>query len=473
MKRGLWMLFLVLLVSSGGVFWRMQRPNPKGTILLVAAPAHQWEGLSQGQQSGVMALFQDVLEQDARLSVATSLSSKLVAGFQHEVWTLSARREGSDLELSIRRRDARGNTSQLLAHGPPQKTFQRLLTQVNLPSPALNRLIPAEPLAFWDLAELMGPFIFPELKAKQAQAQALAQRIPECAAAHYRVAYFSLRLLIVEANTVDGALALCEGSFQRALELLPGYPRAMYQLVRFKTDVGSFQESLTLGLEFRRRYPRSPLAHGCLVYSARNAGLLEGALRALRERERLTGGFDADPGLAENTYLYLGDLDAFEQSLNSGNQVVFSPVRHFYRGYLALLRGKRLEALRFFRETQQQPGVVNQFELLAHVYELALSDRRGEALIHLRQLRAGRTSLRIPDGEFTFKLAEALAFLGQQSEAMECANRAFAQGFGCTRWYEQSPLLAPIRELPRWGALRQHLIERQAYLEQSFPASRF
>jgi len=473
MKRGLWMLVLVLLVSSGAVIWRMQRPNPKGTILLVAAPGHQWEGLSQGQQSGVLALLQDALEQNARLSVATSLSAKLATDFQHEIWTLSARREGSDLELRIRRQDAEGRTSLLLSQGLPQKSFQRLLAQMNLASPALDRLVPVEPDAFWDLAELMGPFIFPELKAKQAQAQALAQRIPQCAAAHYRVAYFSLRLLIVEASTVDGALTLCEQAFQRALELLPGYPRAMYQLVRFKTDVGSFQESLTLGLEFRRRYPRSPLAHGCLIYSARNAGLLEGALRALREREKLTGGFDADPGLAENTYLYLGDLDRFEQSLNSGNTAVFSPVRHFYRGYLALLRGNRAEALRLFRETQQQPGVVNQFEQLAHAYELALSDRRGEALVQLRQLRTSRTSLRIPDGEFTFKLAEALAFMGQDNEAMDCANRAFAQGFGCTRWYEQSPLLAPIRLLPRWSALHQHLKERQAYLEQSFPASRF
>lgn len=473
MKRGLWMLFLVLLVSSGMVVWRLQRPNPQGTILLVAAPGHQWEGLSQGQQSGMMALFQDALEQNPRLSVATSLSSDLAANFQHEVWTLSARREGSDLELRIRRQDAQGSSTQWVAQGPPQKCFQRLLTQLNLPSSALNRLVPAAPEAFWDLVELMGPFIFPELKAKQAQAQALAQRVPDCAAAHYRVAYFSLRLLIVEASTVDGALARCESSFKRALELLPGYPRAMYQLVRFKTDVGSFQESLTLGLEFRRRYPRNPLAHGCLVYSARNAGLLDAALRALRERERLTGGFDADPGLAENTYLYLSDFDRFEASLNAGSKVSFSPVRHFYRGYLALLKGNRGEALRLFRETQQQPGLVNQFEQLARAYELALSDRRSEALVHLRQLRSNRTSLRIPDGEFTFKLAEALAFLGQDNEAMDCANRAFAQGFGCTRWYEQSPLLSPIRQLPRWSALHQHLKERQAYLDQSFPASRF
>ena len=81
--------------------------------------------------------------------------------------------------------------------------------------------------------------------------------------------------------------------------------------------------------------------------------------------------------------------------------------------------------------------------------------------------------LRISDGEFTLRMAEAAAFLGDPTLAMELAERAYTQGFDCTRWYERSPLLAPIRGTGRYGSLLQHLRERQAMLESRFPASKF
>jgi hypothetical protein len=81
--------------------------------------------------------------------------------------------------------------------------------------------------------------------------------------------------------------------------------------------------------------------------------------------------------------------------------------------------------------------------------------------------------LRVSDGEFTLRMAEAAAFLGDSVLALELAERAYIQGFGCTRWYQQSPLLAPIRGTARFASLVQHLQERQAMLEQRFPLRRF
>ena len=77
--------------------------------------------------------------------------------------------------------------------------------------------------------------------------------------------------------------------------------------------------------------------------------------------------------------------------------------------------------------------------------------------------------MREPDGEFTIRLAEAYALMGDRASAMEMANRAFARGFGCTEWYEHSPMLEPLRGLPKWQALIQHLRERQHLMEDRFP----
>jgi hypothetical protein len=59
--------------------------------------------------------------------------------------------------------------------------------------------------------------------------------------------------------------------------------------------------------------------------------------------------------------------------------------------------------------------------------------------------------------------------MGDRASAMEMAGRAFARGFGCTVWYERSPMLEPLRSLPKWRALMQHLQERQALMEERFP----
>lgn len=463
---------LLLLAGSWTVGCRRNVP-PRATVLLVADASAPWEGLSQGQRAGLLTMVREAMELDPSLTVVSEAPKPLPPGFQLTTWSLSARRQGDDLEFRLLQTRPNQESHEFREKGRPREAVQRLFRTLGIPTRQLDHLLPEDSVAFWALAELSGPFIFPELKSKQAQALMLAQRHPDCAMAHHRAAYFSLRLLIVEANSLEGAQTQCEKAFRQALDLLPGYPRAQYQLIRFKTDIAAVQEALGMALELRNKFPNTPLAHGALAYAARNAGLLEGARRALLARERLTGGLLADPGLAENTYLYLGDLDRFARTIAPAEGAPFSPVRTFYRGYLALLRGNRVEAHRQFREAQQQPGAVSQFEQLARAYELALSERPQEALTELRQLRAARNSLRIPDGEFTFKVAEAFAFLGQQDEALDSASRAFSQGFCCTRWYRESPLLEPIRKLPRWQALHQHLQERQDYLERAFPLDRF
>jgi hypothetical protein len=382
---------------------------------------------------------------------------------------LTAGRRGARLHLLLR--DARGSVAE--AEDVPLQSLQRVFTTLGFRSRDLSRFLPVDPAGFWELADLSGPFTFDQLRSRRTQSLALADRFPDSAAVLYRAAYAHLRLLIVEASSRTDALAACDRLFQRALAVLPDYPRALYQYCRFKTDVGAGRESLELAMRFRDRFPNHPLAYGALAYAGRNAGLLEGAQTALVARESLAGERVADPGLGENTHLYRGDLDRFERSLVSAPGTPASPVRVFYQAYARLLRGDRAGALLLFRECRSQPGRVIQFEALAEVYECALTDRTDEALARLRGLRDTRTQLRVPDGEFTFKLAEAFAFLGSHSEAVDMAASAFSQGFGCTRWYRQAPFLREVQSSPRWQTLLKHLQEREALLAEHYPARTF
>jgi hypothetical protein len=242
---------------------------------------------------------------------------------------------------------------------------------------------------------------------------------------------------------------------------------------RFLADIGNQRGALENLLAARKHSPKDPRIYETIAYAARTSGLLQGARLALAKRDQLLGLSRFEAGYTENTYLYLGDLDTFEAVLGPGSDESADSFRDFYRGYARLLRGDRPAAERFFARACFHGSGILQFETLARVYLLGVRGETSAALVLLRKLWMARVPLRVPDGEYTFKLAEAFSFLGSQEEAMDVANRAFAQGFGCTQWYEQSPFLSGIRGTLRWDALLQHLRERQTLTEKIFPEDHF
>jgi tetratricopeptide (TPR) repeat protein len=467
-RLGVLFAALALLVAGAWVRWRLADPAPVAALYLDPEPSAAWKGISEQERAGLITLLQEALELDRRNTVLQEKPPEQSPP-TWRAWKVVARRRGSDLELELR--GGQGVVTE--AAGPPREAIRRVFDALDFGTVQLDRLLPAEAAGFWELADLTAARTFDELAPTKARLLALAERHPHSAAVLYRAAYTSMRLLLVEASTQPGSHATCEQLYHRTLEALPDYPRALYHYCRYKTDVGSGRESLEVAMRLRDAFPNNPLAYGALAYAARNAGLLEAARVALAERERLVGGLVADPGLGENTYLYEGDLDRFEASLVTHPDTAASPIRVFYQGYARLLRGDRTAALALFREAQSYPGRVVHFEALSRVYEYALTERGPEALRLLQELREARTRLLVPDGEFTFKLAEAFAFLGALSEAVDTAHRAFAQGFGCTRWYLKAPFLAPLQPLPKWQVLLKHLQEREAPLAARFPPKAF
>ena len=462
-------LVLVPLTSC-----RIIPKGPARRIAIVEGPG--WIGLAPDQRQGLCMLMEDLAE----TAGATVLPPPLQDGPAPPGLVL-LQLQGSLSSGSLRlqaRVEANGAPDRDLAPATPDPARQmdELLAGAGLRSAASGTLLPHDPARLLTLAGLYARALNggdQEAGAAGLEAGIFAEQEPRCAPAVLAQAQGLYRQLLTPGVAGLDAQTQCGRAFDRALELLPGYPRAAKGAGRFLTDTGNQRRALEILFEARQRWPRSTGILSSLAYAARTTGLLPGARAVLRAQDALQGDLPLSDPLTENTYLYDGDWPAFDACLGPGSSERADPMRDFYRGYLRLLMGKREEALSCFRRAETPLAYGTQFQALAKVYRTGLEGHRDEALLLLRDLVRGRQTLRVPDGEFTFKLAEAFAFLDAREEAMDAAQLAFSQGFGCTAWYGRTPLLVPLHDLPRWRALLSHLQSRQQLLEAEFPAQRF
>jgi hypothetical protein len=477
-RYGLPWLLIALVALGGWGAWRHWGPvltASRRPIVLALAGPESWKDISSSQRLGILILLQDHLEVLQGRTVVEATRLDAPAGSAAIRVTLAGTRIGDNLALDVQCLGPGDHQARwLLPASTPQASFQTLLTHFGVKMDPRRGILTADAARFWDLAEATGGRIDQDPIRSLRLAEDLVQREPRCAGAMATLSALTYWRLGREAGRVDtGQFHRCDELFRRTLELIPHYPRAVDDFAGYKTDTGDPREAMETTFAALRKYPRVAHLHGALAYPARISGLLEGASRALRARDALVGPHRYEGGEAENTYLYRGDWDLFEWSLGPGSDSHPEPSRDFYRGYVNLLKGHPDRARHFFVRAQSVRGSWVQFESLAHIFELALSGEQERSLRELRALKADRSLLRVPDGEFTFKLAEAFAFLGATEEATETAQRAFAQGFGCTRWFQESPFLTSVPRQARWNALSQHLKERQQLVEIAFPARRF
>jgi hypothetical protein len=471
MRRAFALAALVLLPLMS---CRLDRRSAIRRVVVVEGPA--WVDLLPEQRTGLRLLLEDLAETSGATVLAPPADGSALPADALRI-SLEGSRAGDGLRIQARFRSAEGVERDFVpTAADPRAQFQQLLAAAGFHSALAEAILPRDPSRLLQLAEVYGATIDGSDEAARAagnQAQALAALEPECAPAALACAESAYRRLLNPSAANLEAQIVCSQAFDTALNLLPGYPRAAGEAGRFYTDTGNQRRALDILFGAVDLWPRSSRLRTSMAYAARTTGLLEGARAALRAREALDAGAGMKGAFPEATLVYTGEWDRFNACLGSGPGERPDPLMDFYRGYLRLLQGRRDEALANFKSAEQPQASNVQFQSLAHAYRLALEGNRPEALLTLRLLTRSRQDLRVPDGEFTFKVAEAYGFVGAPEEAMDAAQTAFSQGFGCTPWYQGTPLLSALHELPRWRALVSHLQARQTLLEARFPARSF
>lgn len=470
MMRRMLPLTLLLLALAGGVLgWmRAQRPpRARRALLLDPVPG---EGISPFEAQSLGVMLADALETRAGLAV-TSLS-KLPEPYQPEGDLLLLRpradRAGGNLRLRLEwaelgpgREGAWHGIA--LPPGAPDRVLQESLDALPLESgPVDPALLPRDPGRFWDLLRADGAaYSNTDLDGALAQTRRLADEEPGCAAIQATLAQLDTLRILQDPHPLDGHVDLALASADRALQLLHGYPRALRSAARLLSDQGRQGEALDRLGEGLRLHPRSLNLLFALDYAARTAGLLDIALAARERLATLWCGSPLPPP-AGFTYLYAGRLEAFEASLQPDSSASANGFTDFNLGYAALIRGRREEADQRFQKAERDAAAEDHFRTLAKVFRFQIEGKTADARQALDVLDRSRMGLQVPDGEFTFTMAEAAAYLGEEGLAMDLAQRAFSQGFICAPWYRASPFTAALQPLPRWHSILQHVDERRA-----------
>lgn len=440
-------------------------PDPDGT-------------LDHIHRAGIEALVQTLLESQRGATVVRTepghdLRPTTELPFIH--LDLRPRREGGQLVLAFRWREGSGPWQEAPGRAAEPRAaleaFRRALPFWVRPSPR-EVFLPSDPEDAWALIEFNarsgGDPVRPDLRVR---AEALARRHPTCATAWWTLGRVAFTELLIRANRVPEDRDAVFQALERCLEVCPTHAAAVGYLAQAHTDLGEPTRALEHLAPALRAQPRVNALLQQVAYSARCAGLLDVARRAVARRQEAVW----TPLGIENTLLYLGSWDAFEAQLLAEVEATgwTAPAQRFYWGYATLLRGDRALAASRFHPAPGQGWSPYRFGRLARLYSDLCEGRENEARLLLQQLLVDHQALRAPDGEYTLKLAEAAALLGERELALDLASLSATHGFGCVAWYEQNPLLVSLRRAPRYNDLLQNLRLRQTDLQRRFPPEAF
>jgi DNA-binding winged helix-turn-helix (wHTH) protein/tetratricopeptide (TPR) repeat protein/TolB-like protein len=241
---------------------------------------------------------------------------------------------------------------------------------------------------------------------------------------------------------------------RRAAELEPGPgPLVLNAVVLIET--GRVEEAYALLQSEGRAFPASAEIAYARSYALRYAGFLSLADEDLDRTLDIDPLYLSEAGWTPNTRLYLGQLDSFLLLL-PGTE---APMFRVYRGLAELWRNQAAAA----HEALGGAFQLNPDDLFARLglALFAIAERRqADATKIIVELQRSRDKQGSRDGEFTFKLGEALAQSGNLDGSADPLDLAVEQGFFCPSCFVTDPLLAPIRSTARFQPILSKALKR-------------
>ena len=169
-------------------------------------------------------------------------------------------------------------------------------------------LYPRSPQHFWDLLEAMAIQDDREATAHLSATQALAEAEPMCATAWATLGDHLYRSLWVDpAQAGIGLSSRTHKAFQRAVDLIPGYPRATFLWSLMLTDTGNQGIALRALDDAVHLRPRVPDLYLGLTYAGRTYHIAQMSGRMDAAMSSMGQTMGADVGSRKQRHLLRGE----------------------------------------------------------------------------------------------------------------------------------------------------------------------
>jgi DNA-binding winged helix-turn-helix (wHTH) protein/TolB-like protein/tetratricopeptide (TPR) repeat protein len=252
-------------------------------------------------------------------------------------------------------------------------------------------------------------------------------------------------------------------AYERALSLNPALIEARVFMANLLTDTGKVEDSVPLLRDALRTNANHPEVHWELGYAYRFSGMLEESVAECERARRL------DPGVklytsTLNGYLYLGRYDRFLQSLPPDNG---SALILFYRGFGEYHQRNMAKAAEHFDAAfQARPSLLH--AKVGKALRDGINGQPASGLEAMRDVDRQISARGVGDPEAAYKVAQALAALGDAESSLRALRRSIEGGFFSYPYFVTDPLLAPLRDKEEFSGLLQIARARHEAFKRRF-----
>lgn len=254
----------------------------------------------------------------------------------------------------------------------------------------------------------------------------------------------------LRAHTGDGGdadLDRSDAATQRALALNPNFPDAARSLTVSRTERGDLTGAYDVAHDFLRRRPNDAQAHASMGYVLRYAGLMD---ESVREYETALG-VDSTNFIFRSGALSILQLGNYARAheflrVDEGSEWAFG-------GHAGI----------FLRERKYDEAKIAYLHSAAREGPMIVAylNHRPHAEIEAAASKAEANVLAIRDPEDRWGMADALSFCGFMKEALRMMRMAVEGNFLAFPFMDHDPLLANVRGMPEFAAIRALAIQKQ------------